>query len=250
MTTMPVLRNLLTPFALWWRYWPQLAACYLAGLVVRRVVIAAAAWAGHSNPLWAALIMPGAGLAQLGSYVAMFLVLRRGLPEVAALPRRSLRSIDLFTTVIVPFFAIYLAWQMFKEDWLAYQRLVLNYRVADAMSGINTEMLPISRTTWVVVGAALAARYVLGHFSSRLPTALIALRVYIDALWVFLVLTFSLAAGITVLIKPGDWISHRRLVVWFNTVRADAFSHVQPLQTAWQGFTWLVRTAFGVRPYR
>jgi hypothetical protein len=78
-----------------------------------------------------------------------------------------------------------------------------------------------------------------------LPTALIALRVYIDALWVFLVLTFSLAAGITVLIKPGDWLSHRRLVVWFNTVRADAFSHVQPLQTAWQGFMWLVRTAFG-----
>ncbi|MFL0278027.1 hypothetical protein [Mycobacterium sp. SMC-19] len=242
---MPVLRNLTTPFVLWWRYWPQLAACYLAGLVVRRVVIAAAAWAGHSNPLWAALIMPGAGLAQLGSYVAMFLVLRRGLPEVAALPRRSLRSVDLFTSVIVPFFAIYLAWQMFKEDWLAYQRLALNYRVADAMNGINTEMLPISRITWVIVGAALVARYVLGHFSSRLPTALIALRVYIDALWVFLVLTFSLAAGITVLIKPGDWLSHRRLVVWFNTVRADAFSHVQPLQTAWQGFMWLVRTAFG-----
>lgn len=240
-----MLRALLTPFTLWWRYWPQLAACYLAGLVARRVVIAAAAWAGHSNPLWAALIMPCAGLAQLGSYVAMFLVLRPGLPALAGLPRRSLHSVELFTGVIVPFFAIYLGWQMFKEDWLAYQRLALNYRVADALSGVNTEMLPISRVTWVVVGAALVARFVLAHFSSRLPAVLTALRVYIDALWVFLVLTFSLAAGITILIRPGEWFSHRRLVVWFNNVRAEAFSHVHPLESVWQGAMWLVRTAFG-----
>jgi len=242
---MPALRTLLTPFLLWWRYWPQLAACYLAGLVVRRAVIAAAAWTGHRNPLWAALIMPCAGLAQLGSYVAMFLVLRTGIPALAALPRRPLRSVDLFTNVIVPFFAIYLGWQMFKEDWLAYQRLALNYRVADALSGVNTEMLPVSRVTWVIVGAALAARFVLAHFSGRLPAVLTAVRVYIDALWVFLVLTFSLAAGITFLIKPGEWLSQRRLVVWFNNLRGDAFSHFQVLESAWQSLMWLVRTAFG-----
>ncbi|NDJ88325.1 hypothetical protein [Mycolicibacter kumamotonensis] len=242
---MPALRTLLTPFLLWWRYWPQLAACYLAGLVVRRAVIAAAAWTGHRNPLWAALIMPCAGLAQLGSYVAMFLVLRTGIPALAALPRRPLRSVDLFTNVIVPFFAIYLGWQMFKEDWLAYQRLALNYRVADALSGVNTEMLPVSRVTWVIVGAALAARFVLAHFSGRLPAVLTAARVYIDALWVFLVLTFSLAAGITFLIKPGEWLSQRRLVVWFNNLRGDAFSHFQALESAWQSLMWLVRTAFG-----
>ncbi|MEB3033960.1 hypothetical protein [[Mycobacterium] nativiensis] len=242
---MPVLREILTPLTLWWRYWPQLAACYLTGLVARRVVIAAAAWAGHSNPLWAALIMPGAGLAQLGSYVAMFLVLRRGIPALAALPPRPLRSVDMFTGVIVPFFAIYLGWQMFKEDWLSYQRQALTYRVADAMSGLSVDVLPISRVTWVVVGVALVARFLLAHFSSRLPALLTAARVYIDALWVFLVLTFSLAAGITVLIKPGEWFSHRRLVVWFDGLRQEAFSQFEPLQTVWQWAMWLLRTAFG-----
>lgn len=237
--------DLLTPLRLWWQYWPQLAACYLTGLVARRVVIAGAAWAGHSDPLWAALIMPGAGLAQLGSYVAMFLVLRRGIPALASLPRRPLASVDMFTGVIVPFFAIYLGWQMFKEDWLSYQRAVLNYRVADAMSGIDVELLPISRVTWSVVGVALAARFLLAHFSSRLPAVLTAVRVYIDALWVFLVLTFSLAAGITFLIKPGEWFSHRRLVVWFDGVRAELFSHFHPLQVVWHALMWLLRTAFG-----
>ena len=27
----------------------------------------------------------------------------------------------MFATIIVPFFAIYLAWQLFAEDWLAFE---------------------------------------------------------------------------------------------------------------------------------
>ena len=40
---------------------------------------------------------------------------------LAALPTRASRRIDVFPTIIVPFFAIYLAWQMFREDWLAFE---------------------------------------------------------------------------------------------------------------------------------
>ena len=39
-------------------------------------LIELAAWAGHDNDVWASLIMPLAGIARLGSYVAMFLLLR------------------------------------------------------------------------------------------------------------------------------------------------------------------------------
>ena len=62
---------MLRPFALWWRYWPQLAALYLVGLLGRRAAIELAAWAGWDNELWASLIMPFAGLARLGSFVAI-----------------------------------------------------------------------------------------------------------------------------------------------------------------------------------
>ncbi len=85
---------------------------------------------GWDNDLWASLIMPFAGLARLGSYVAMFLVLRPAIPALAALPRRSARRIDVFSNVIVPFFAIYLAWKLFAEDWLAFEQRALDYRVA------------------------------------------------------------------------------------------------------------------------
>jgi hypothetical protein len=152
--------------ALYVRYWPQLAACYLLGLLGRRGAIELAAWAGHDNDLWASLIMPLAGIARLGSYVAMFLVLRHGVPVLAALPRRPLRQIDLFATVIVPFFAIYLAWQMFREDWLAFESRALDYRIGEAMATpgvaeLHPDALPVTATTWVVIGVALAARYAL-----------------------------------------------------------------------------------------
>ena len=120
----------LRPFVLFLRYWPQLAACYVLGLLGRRGAIELAAWAGYDNDLWASLIMPLAGLARLGSYVAMFLVLRAGIPVLAALPRRSARHIDVFSTVVVPFFAIYLAWKLFAEDWLAFQNAALDYRIS------------------------------------------------------------------------------------------------------------------------
>src|SRR5690606_13275148 len=125
------MRTLLQPVLVCLRFWPQLAACYLLGLLGRRGAIEFAAWAGQGQGFWAdlwpSLIMPLAGIARLGSYVAMFFVIRPGIPALAALPRRSLRGIDVFATVVVPFVAIYLAWQMFREDWLAYEASALNY---------------------------------------------------------------------------------------------------------------------------
>lgn len=137
-----------------------------------------AAYVGWDNDVWASLIMPFAGLARLGSYVAMFLVLRSAIPALAALPRRSARSVDVFANIIVPFFAIYLAWKLFAEDWLDYEAAALNYRVHDAMTtalttgataDVNPDQLPASGVTWVIIASALVLRYVLGRFKENLP---------------------------------------------------------------------------------
>jgi hypothetical protein len=236
---------LLRPFALAWRYWPQIAACYLVGTLARRGAVEWAAYVGHDNAFWAAMIMPFAGLATLGSYVAMFLVVRRGVPELADLPRPSLRGADLFTTIVAPFFAIYLAWQLFKEDWLAYLARALDYKIDEAFSGVDVHDLPVPKTTWIVIVAALIIRYPLRYFAGRLPRWLTAVRIYIDSLWVFLVLSYSLSAGFTFLVNPAGWLAKRRIVVWFTSTRAELFSHVKPLQIGWNGLMWAVKTVFG-----
>jgi hypothetical protein len=140
--------------------------------------------------VWASLIMPFAGLARLGSYVAMFLGLRPAIPVLAGLPRRSPRSVDVFANIIVPFFAIYLAWKLFAEDWLDFDTAALDYRVGNAMttaltSGQTTDLhadpLPVSTTTWVIIFSALVLRYVPGRFKESLPGSVIAVRLYVDA---------------------------------------------------------------------
>ncbi len=236
---------LLRPFALAWRYWPQITACYLVGVLARRGAVEWAAYVGHDNAFWAAMIMPFAGLATLGSYVAMFLVVRRGVPVLADLPRPSLRGADLFTTIVVPFFAIYLAWQLFKEDWLAYLGRALDYQMGEAFSGVDAHALPVPKTTWIVIIAALIIRYPLRYFAARLPRWLTAVRIYIDSLWVFLVLSYSLSAGFTFLVNPAGWVATRRIVVWFTSTRAELFAHFKPLELGWKATTWAAKTVFG-----
>jgi hypothetical protein len=247
---MSSMRHLLRPIALWWRYFPQLAALYLLGLLARRAVIELAAWVGHDNNIWASLIMPFAGLARLGSYVAMFLVLRSAIPVLAELPRRSARRIDLFANVIVPFFAIYLAWKLFAEDWLAFQNAALQYRIAENMASpepteLHPETLPVSTVTLVIIFGALVVRFVLGRLKDRLPGWMVPVRVYVDALWVFLTVSFAASQGVTFLINPAGWIAERRIVVWFNETRAELFSHFQLLETMWDISMWALRTVFG-----
>lgn len=248
------MRYLLRPFSLWARYFPQLIGCYLLGLLGRHLAIEWAAWAGYDNDWWASLIMPLAGIARLGSYVAMFLVLRPAFPVLATFGRRPARSIDLFSTVIVPFFAIYLAWQMFREDWLAFESRALTYRIGDSMMAVaaggpptdlHPQSLPVGAGTWVLIAAALVTRTVLSKLKDRLPSWLVAVRLYVDALWVFLVLSFSVNQGLTLLINPTGWIAQRRIMVWLSSTRADLFSHFAPLERVWDTVMWTLRTAFG-----
>jgi hypothetical protein len=247
-------RYLLRPFDLWWRHFPQLAAIYLLGWLGRKGAIELAAYVGWDNDVWASLIMPFAGLARLGSYVAMFLVLRQALPALAALPRRSARSVDVFANIIVPFFAIYLAWKLFAEDWLAFESSALDYRVAAGMmkalttgqtSDFHADELPASTVTWVIIASALVLRYVLSRFKDNLPGWMIAVRVYVDALWVFLGVSFAASKGVGFVLNPMKWVGERRIVVWAATTRAELFSHFRPLEVVWDAAMAVLKTAFG-----
>ena len=74
---------------------------------------------------------------------------------------------------------------------------------------------------------------------------MIAVRVYVDALWVFLTVSFAASQGASFLINPMGWIGERRIVVWVNNTRAELFSYFQPLETLWDAAMAVLRTAFG-----
>lgn len=241
-------RDVLRRMTVCLQYWPQLAAAYLLGLLGREAAISLAARLGHDNDVWASLIMPFAGLARLGSIVAMFLLLRPAFPELT--PSRPRRQFDLFAGVIVPLVGIYLAWRMFAEDWLAFERRALPYRVDQAVATaapteLHPDDLPVGTSTWVIIGAALVARLVLSLLKDRLPRWMLAVRVYVDFLWVFLVLTFSVNKGLTVLINPAGWVKERRIMVWLDGIRAGITGHFHLLQVGWDAVVSALGVAFG-----
>lgn len=241
---------LLRPLTVWARYWPQLAACYLLGYLGRRGAIELAAWAGYDNKWWASVIMPLAGLARLAAFVRMFLVLKPAFPVLANFSTRRLNDVDIFSAIVLPFFAIYMAWQMFREDWLAFEARALVYRVDASVASpepveLHPETIPVGTSTLVLIGAALLVRYALSWQKDRLPKWMVAVRVYVDTLWVFLALSFSVNQGVTWLINPAGWISERRVVVWFSETRQEVFSHFQLFNTVWDTMAWALRTVFG-----
>ena len=243
-------RDALARLATCLRYWPQLAAAYLLGLLIREGTIELAAWAGHDHDVWASLIMPLAGLARLGSFVAMFLLLRPAFPELAPDSTRPRRQVNLMASVIVPLVAIYLAWRMFAEDWLAFERRALPYRVGEAVtSAVPTELhpdtLPVGTSTLIIIGGALAARLALNRIDDRLPRWMLAVRVYVDFLWVFLVLTFSVNKGLTFLTNPAGWVKERRFVVWLDHIRSAITGHFHLVQAGWDAAAAALRVVFG-----
>lgn len=233
-------RNLLLrPLQLWVMYLPQLAACYLLGLLGRNIVIELAVKFGWNNYLVVDLLMPFAGLARLGSIIAMFLVLRPAIPVLAAMPRMSLRNLDLFANIVLPFFVIYLAWKMFADDWLSYEKKAMWERIgasiASGHESTNLTNLPVTDSVWYIIIGAFALRYVLKlkPIKEKLPKWFVFCEVYIDALWVFMVLSYSANKGVTFFLNPSKWFKERRVVVWAENLRAELFSHVRPLEVTW-----------------
>lgn len=62
----------------------------------------------------------------------------------------------------------------------------------------------------------------------RLPGWFVFIRVYLDALWVFLVLSFSASKGVNFFLSPSAWFKERRIVVWLDEMRSELFSHFRP----------------------
>lgn len=124
---------LLRPLRLWVMYLPQLAACYLLGLLGRNIVIELAAKYAWNNYLVVDLLMPFAGLARQVDHcdVPGPPLGDSGVGGDAQDLFTQCRHIRQYRAAI---FVIYLAWKMFQDDWLTYEQKAMWHRVGAHMT--------------------------------------------------------------------------------------------------------------------
>jgi len=203
------------------RTWPALLAWFLAGWTVRLMLLRFAGWAAENiDPLVGQLIVPLAVLARLASYVGMFLVLRPALTQYDRLeeladratpgpqPRFFTAWANTLGASILPFFVIYAAWGLIAEDGIAYSLAALDQlNLETDGSALDT---PFSPATVSIVVGAFVLRRLIARFSAKLPAWFGAIAVYLEAVWVFIALSFfkDLLAGVPL------WFATRRMFAW------------------------------------
>lgn len=222
------------------RCWPLVLTFFLAGWLGHEALIRLAGWAGNFNSLWGLLILPLAVLVKLASYVGMFLAVRPGLPhferldglarstpaDAETVPARPSFASQWISTVLggmVPFLVIYFAWDMIRDDLLAYGRASIDQFGADGATDRPYEVsLGVASVTFVVV--AFVLRLVLGRFAKRLPTWVGAINAYLEAAW----LVTTLIALRDLLAGVPAWFATRRMFAW----AVDGFAALRE-QFAW-----------------
>ncbi|UWF77306.1 MULTISPECIES: hypothetical protein [Microbacterium] len=186
----------------------------------------------------------------------MLLVLRDGLlslqsvaplPESAAERRRSFLTALLAS--ILPFFAVYAAQGLLRDDVQAYALRALAKNREEIGATLGTDrtfdpgdnVLELSFNVWTVliIAAAFAARWAWGRWSSRLPKALSLAAVYCEVVWVF----FSLLLLKDLSDAASAWVDTRVAMVWLGDARAAVAGWFAPFVWAGDALGWLISQA-------
>ncbi|NYD54417.1 hypothetical protein [Microbacterium pseudoresistens] len=247
-------------------HWPLLLAWFLGGTLARYGAIELSGFAGAHWSVGGLLLLPLAVLARLISFVGMFLVVRDGLRElqsIAPLPEsgreRRATFVQSLLAGILPFFAVYAAWGMLRDDTEAYAMRALDVHTglgwqAFAEAIENGTSVPEPAEQWsaldagigpwtlLIIAAAFALRWAWKRWQSGLPRAFALVAVYLEAVWVF----FFVWTVKDITVAVGEWASHRAAVVWFEGLRDAIAERVAVLGAIWDGVAWLLGQAGGV----
>jgi hypothetical protein len=201
------------------RCWPALLAWFLLGWTLRALIIRLAAFVGNASDLFGLLILPLAILAQLAAFIGMFLAIRRELPHLGrvdhveageAAPGMARRWRETLLAAILPFFLVYVAWNLIRADLLDYFGSALGQ--ADLLGGGNVanSSIPLSVMTATLVVVAFGLRWLLGRFAAKLPRWTSAVASYLEAVWVLVLLL--VIQDLVAQIPP--WLATRRMFAW------------------------------------
>lgn len=226
---------LVTAVRLIWRHWPVLVVLYLAGRLVRELVLRGAVEATSLDSTAGLLVFVLAPVATLTALVLMLRVVRSSLPSLRAATEAPVdgapsRLINHLGSVLVPFVAAYYAYDYLREDVTDY-----HYRIFLAFGGIfsgdslgeYTSRLPFNSTSVVVVlvVVALVLRSLLGWWDgTRRRWWLGVTAAYVEVIWVIASAGFLVGMHSRV----GDWLGGRRVVHWAGSSWHEALGLLGP----------------------
>ncbi|TPK35107.1 hypothetical protein [Mesorhizobium sp. B2-5-3] len=163
-----IIRPISLSFSLLRRFWPQLVVLVLAGVLAGDLLLQLAAKVALANHFAGLAMLTLVALAQLVVTVAMFHVLRPGLPHVLAAQRgaekatvaegqgtadrRGSRLVRMITIALLPFFAYYAAWGFLGDIVRQYSRETLD----QAGFGQSANVLDVLDSRWLLVSVAVS----------------------------------------------------------------------------------------------
>jgi hypothetical protein len=240
-------------------HWPALLAWYLFGVLGNYLAIQVAGFVGAYSSVAGFALLSLAVLTPLIGFVAMFLTLRDGMPQLSALAplpedaaTRRRQFIDALLGGILPFFAVYAAWGYLRDDVSAYLLRALQQQdyerwraLADGVTYDVSELpgsIGFTPAALAVLVGAYAGRWALKRYRARLPRWSSFLAVYLEAVWVLIaVQLISQALGVV-----QGWVDSRQAMVWLTELRAGVGSLFVPLAWIWDGVEWFLGEAGGL----
>lgn len=226
-------------------------------MLVQYVIGQVAGFIGASSATLGFLVLPIGILARLISLVAMFLVLRdglRNLQEVAPLPEEPVERRRTFLSAllagILPFFAVYWAQGLLREDVNAYSSRALEVRSGiiftasvngDAPVGDQDTVLNLPFNVWTVaiIVIAFAGRWAWSKWSAKLSTWLSPVAVYFEVVWVF----FSVILLGDLFDSIKAWVDSRAAMAFLEDLREQILNAVAPLRWLWEAIGWVLTEA-------
>ncbi|RWM10795.1 hypothetical protein [Mesorhizobium sp.] len=231
-------KPLVLTFRLWWRFWPQLVAMVLLGIVFGDLFMQLAARTALLNHMAGLALLTLVALTQLIVTVAMFQMLLPALPatraaqqaaqgESEAEPRTgSARLARMITVALLPFFAYYAAWGFLGDTVRQYSRVALDMAPFGGGTGNVLDVLDSRWLVFSVVISWLIRRFATGMQTRGRSRSFWQIVVVIcETNWIFI--------GLYVISRWKDevvgWIMSRNL---FSALQAAAEGIANPIASA------------------
>jgi hypothetical protein len=231
-------RPLALTLKLWWRFWPQLVAMVLLGIVFGDLFMQVAARAALLNHMAGLALLTLVALTQLIVTVAMFQTLLPALPAVRVAqqsaqsesetgPRSgSARLARMVAVALLPFFAYYAAWGFLGDTVRQYSRVTLDMTPFGEGAG---SVLDVLDSRWLIVSVVIS--WLIRRFATAMQK-----RGGSRSFWQIVVViceTNWIFIGLYVISRWKDeavaWIMSRNI---FSAVQAAADGIAHPVASA------------------